>query len=390
MDSNSTLDEKLIGIKKYGMLGVSTNKNGKNQRIGVMDNLELYKDSKAKELLLEFERHGQVIRYRGMHPAIERLIDTFLVFYAFADKRPDGTLEEVVTDVTLDSDAVIWLKGMFEHYGRPFPKIRGKIEESARINDYRQSEKAIVTLSGGKDSTYVALETNAVPIHIAKINKVAQTRELKSVLCLTPILPEKPLVIPLYNSLTWGHGSKRCEIRDALIYTLLLPFAYETGASKIYSGAYEEEDWYSDTPKGVESLNELFSKKGLKLSVQPVKNLSETELIGRFIRDYPEIFELTSPCISSDDQYTQNRNWFKSKFSFFPLFEGICGVCPKDVQLNMVRLLYDPKVVGLPYSQKKKVADYYLRRISSKEVDRFVEDGLIGKIKNLFGEKGSI
>ncbi|MFH0831444.1 MAG: hypothetical protein V1886_01080 [archaeon] len=387
MNSNSTLDEKVIEIRKYGMLGISLNRNGKNQKIGIMNNLELYNDSKAKELILELDRDRQILHYKDIHPTIEKLIHTFFVFYTFADKRPDGTLEEVVTDVALDKDAVQWLQGMFKHYDKPFPKIKGKIAESARIKDYNPSGKSIVTLSGGKDSTYVALETNAIPVHIAKINKAAQTRELKSVLRLTSILPEKPLVIPLYNSVTLGHGSKRCEVRDALIYTLLLPLAYETGADKIYSGAYEEADWYSDTPKGVESLNELFSEKGIGLSVHPIKKLTETELIRRFIKDYPEIFEMTSPCISSDDLYTQNRSWFKSKFPFFPLFDGICGVCPKDVQLNMARLLYDPKITGLPFKSKKQVADYYLHKIHSKEVDRFVEDSLIGKIKDYFGEK---
>lgn len=387
MNSNSTLDEKLIEIRKTGMLSISTNRNGKNQKIGVVDNIELFNDSKAKELLLELDRHGQVFYYGKLHPTIEKLIDTFLVFYTFADKRPDGVLKEVVTDVPLDRDAVHWLQGMFKHYDKPFPKIKAKIESSEKIKDYKQSGKSIVTLSGGKDSTYVALETNAVPVHIAKINRAAQTRELKAVLRLTPILPEKPLVIPLYNSVTLGHGSKRCEIRDALIYTLLLPFSHKIGASRIYSGAYEEADWYSDTPKGVESLNELFSEKGIGLSIHPIKRLTETELIRSFIKNYPEIFEMTSPCISSDDLYTQNRKWFKSKFPFFPLFEGICGVCPKDVQLNMARLIYDPKIVSLPYQSKKQVADYYLHKLNSEEVDRFVEDSLIGKIKDYFGEK---
>ncbi|MFH1248897.1 MAG: hypothetical protein V1660_01990 [archaeon] len=385
MNENLGLDGKLVEISRYGRLGITTNRNEKNQKIGVMDNIGLFNDSNAKELLLKLEENGQVIKYKEIHPTIERLIETFLVFYTFADKRPDGNLEEVITDVCLDKDALNWLEGMFKHYQKPFPKIRAKIENPERIKDYKKTKNSLVTLSGGKDSSYIALESEAVPIHIAKINRFAQTRELNAVLRLTPNLPKKPFVLPLYNSLILGHGSKRCEIRDALIYTLMLPFAHKTGATKIYSGAYEEEDWYSDTPKGLSSLNELFSKKGIEVSVIPIKKMSERELIRNFIRDYPEIFELTSPCISSDDRHTQNRNWFKSKFPFFPLFDGICGVCPKDVQLNMARLLYDPKVVCLPYQSKKDVAEYYLNRIrSSKEVDRFVEDGLIKRISLRF------
>ncbi len=150
--------------------------------------------------------------------------------------------------------------------------------------------------------------------------------------------------------------------------------------------SYEEESWYAETVQSNNALEKLFKQKGMGLKISPINKMSEEELIRQFIIKYPQIFKLTSPCVLSSDMYTIKKNWFMKKFPEFPLFEGTCGVCGKCIQLNMARLLYDPEVVKLPESVKRKVAQYYIVRSRQDPASSFVEKELLAKLEERWGE----
>lgn len=374
-----------IKIRKSGRLEVLIRNNNQRQRLGIASNISSFSSSESKNLLTQLDNKDQVAWLNNLNPTIEGLINTFLVFYTFADRRPDGSLKEVSTDVVIDKDAMDFLDAMFKHYSQKLPKIKAEFKKFPKVESYGGNGNALITFSGGKDSTYMALETKAMPVHIAKINKATQTRELRAIISLSKHLPKNPLVVPLFNSMTLGHGSSRYELRDALIYALMLPVAYKHGAKKIYTGAYEESIWYSSTPKAINELNGLFAAKGLNLKVKQIGHLTEEGLIKAFIKKYPEIFKLTVPCVATDIRHDQYRNWFKAHFPKFPLHDGTCGMCGKDIQLNMARLLHDPEVLAMPYKVRKEVADYCIKRCDNEGVQDFIEKPLLKKIKKEYG-----
>jgi hypothetical protein len=368
-------------IEKEAKMRISV--RGKTrQRIGVM-NIDEFDNSQAKEILKKLKQNNQVtdITSTASHPTIERLIESFLVVYAFADKTPDGTLTKVISDVKLEQSVINWTKKMFEYHKQPMPIIDADIVESSKIKNSSNTYSSISSFSGGKDSTYIALEKNSLPVHIAKINQTTQTRELGAVLRLSEYFNKKPLVIPIINNLKLGPGPGRYHVRDALIHTLMLSVAYNFGARTIYTGAYLEDKWYSSTKEGVNSLNKIFDDAGLGVGVKLINDIGEEELIKRFIEKYPEVFEKTSTCIVSEKNYVQNRKWFKDKFPEYPLFEGTCGLCPKDTELNMVRLLHDPKVLKMPLNRRTELAKIYLRKYKNPNMKNFVEPELVERLK---------
>jgi hypothetical protein len=164
----------------------------------------------------------------------------------------------------------------------------------------------------------------------------------------------------------------------------MTPVAQQYHANIIYSGAYGEKTWYSTSKEGVNSLNELLEMKGMKIEIKPIAELSEEEVIRRMIKQYPTQFYMTHPCVLDDMMFTIKRNWFKEKFKGFPLMEGSCGVCGKDIELNMARLMHDPLVAQIDYTLQRTVAEYYVKRSKQENSSDFIEPELVAKVQKKF------
>ncbi len=178
--------------------GMAILEDGPRQRLGMVNDLSEYsKGSESSKYFSEFEKNNQIAWCKNLNPTIKGLIDNFLLFYAFADAKPNGTIKEIFTDIPVDEDALVWLKGLYDYFGQPMPGITGPKTKFAPVPGYKASGIKLSTLSGGKDSAFITLENNTIPVHIANINKATQTRELKSVSILSEKLPNKPLVVPL-------------------------------------------------------------------------------------------------------------------------------------------------------------------------------------------------
>jgi hypothetical protein len=352
------------------------------QRLAVVSSAA-YAPSPAKSIIESLEREGRTVSLET-HPTIETLINTFFAFYAFADKRPDGTLKLVETDIILDEDAIEWLRMMHDHYRQPFPDLHARTVNAPAITRTETSGRPVSMLSGGKDSTYLALSKGTLPLHIAKINKSTASREIATIARLDGRLPESPRIVPLINSLRAGEAADRYELRDILLYTLALPLAFRESSPTIYAGSYEEGRWYSATGKALSTYNDLLRTKGIGTTVEQITTMREETLIERLVKEYPGMLELTSPCIYSDERFRQWRNWFTKRFPSFPLGEGSCGVCGKDVQLNMSRLLHDPKVLELSLDERRDVAAYCVSRAHSGRTDDFIEQETVKSLKEAY------
>lgn len=375
------MPQKELLVEREGM-GFRMNRSGKNERLKIAQ-LQEYSKSRSRDILENLSEDGCLISFDNVDPTIQRLMETFFLFYAVADRRPDGSLKKVTTDIPIEEEALPWLEELFRRYKKPFPKLNAPIVNMPKVSRYKTTSQPLSTFSGGKDSTFVVLENDATPVHVAKINKSTQTRELDAVMRLRDSFSRQVNIVPLLNSVTGGHGSLKYEVRDGLIYALLLHTAHQKGADTILSGSYGESEWYCASPEAIALFNDILEKKGIQTKVQQLEGWDEEELIRLFIKKYPDIFEMTAPCVTSDDRYARNRKWFMQKFPDFPLFEGVCGMCGKDIQLNLARLLHDPKVLALERETRRAVAQYYLQKIHghrNTDILDFIEPALVDKI----------
>jgi hypothetical protein len=228
------------------------------------------------------------------------------------------------------------------------------------------------------------LSSGALPVHVTRLNKSTSFREIRALEKFLPHLPKQPVIIPAYNTLKLGPGNRTFQMRDGLIYAWMIPVAIEQQADTILSGAYEEEAWYSASKKGISSLNELLDAKGINVEIKNIAKISEEEVIRRMITQFPQQFYMTAPCILDDGQFSIKRKWFTEKFNGYPLMEGSCGVCGKDVELNMARLIHDPLVAKLDLALQRDVASYYMHRSKQPEISDFLETELVEKVRRKY------
>jgi hypothetical protein len=359
--------------------GISLLGSSRRQGLGLTPDLSRYFPSKSLQVIQRLYNRGLVFNYANMSPTVQTLIENFMLFYAVADVIPDGTTKEVTTDIKIDRFAFQYLQGLYNYFDQRMPRFNANFIDAPKIKN--SGSNKLSCFSTGKDSTYITLSSKTLPVHVAKLNKATSTREIQALERFLLYLPKQPVIIPAYNSLKFGSGHKTYQMRDGLIYAWMIPIAIENQANTILSGAYFEDAWYSASREGVASLNELFHKKGIGVEVKPIDKISEEEVIRRMINEFPQQFYMTHPCVLDDLMFSIKRKWFIKKFKDYPLMEGSCGVCGKDVELNMARLIHDPLIAKLDYNLQKDVAEYYMQRSKQPNISDFIEPELVEKVR---------
>ncbi len=352
------------------------------QSIGLTPDLSRYTPSESKTIMERLDVQGLVFKYRQTDPTTQNLIENFMLFYAIADKKPDGSLKTVTTNIPIDKEAFEWLKDAFRYFDVKMPEFHAQFIKTPKIRT--TGTDTISCFSTGKDSTYMTLATDSIPVHVTRINRSTSTREIRAVEQFLPFLPRTPVIIPAYSSLKLGPGYQAYHLRDALMYMLMVPVAQDRKANKIYSGAYSQSTKYSTTAEGVMRLNELLEKKGIRITVEHITRLSEEEVIRRMIVQYPKAFAMTHPCVLDDMMFSIRRKWFTKKFPEYPLMPGSCGMCGKDIELNMARLMHDPQVARISQDAQKQLATYYVQRSQDKSIADFIEQELVEKVRQKY------
>jgi len=353
-----------------------------SQSIGLTPDLSRYCESKSKEIMRSFNSRGMIFKYDNLDETTRNLIENFMFFYAIGDVKPDGKLKTVTTNVKIDLDAFEWFRGLYKSFGVKMPEFHARFVRTPKTKT--EGDNTISCFSTGKDSTYVTLSTNSQPVHVTRLNRATSTREIRALKKFLPILKKEPIIIPAYSSLKLGRGNNAYQMRDGLIYAWMIPIAKHCRANKIYSGAYGENTWYSTSKEGVANLNELLHEKGINITIEQIDKLSEEEIIRRMIVQYPREFYMTHPCVLDDLLFTIKRNWFMKKFPEYPLMEGSCGTCGKDIQLNMARLIHDPKISETSKNCQRAIAEYYVKRAMQENISDFIEPELVEKVRRKY------
>lgn len=310
-----------------------------------------------------------------------RIVDSFLAFYLLGDNIPPPEINKVRINFPLDSSCLEWFRGLYNYWKRPFPELESEVQDFDPLTpSLNKKDKRLLAFSGGKDSTYLAIKNDVLPVHILGLNSKFKARELNAVNNLSRYINNTSILIPIENKNVL-FGDIGYQVRDGLIYTLIASAGLKLNASEILSGSYIEGPWYGESKEGIDKLNKILLKKGFESQVSVIKNLDEEDVIRNIIEINPEILNFTSSCVVSEPDFSEFRRRYNKDFSDPPLLSDSCGLCGKCAEINMARMLFDPKL-SLTYTDSRiKLVRYYLERFSKSRPFRdLIETNLLNKV----------
>ena len=142
---------KELHVAREG-IGFRMNRNGKNERLKIAE-LQEYSQSRSRDILQGLSDDGCLVSFENVDPTIQCLMETFFLFYAVADRRPDGSLKKVTTDIPIEEEALPWLEELFRRYQKPFPKLNAPIVNMPKVSAYKTTQESLYIL--GRKRFYI-------------------------------------------------------------------------------------------------------------------------------------------------------------------------------------------------------------------------------------------
>lgn len=264
-----------------------------------------------------------------------------------------------------------WIGKMYQSAGKQSPTFDfinpsrfGRWIMPPIIKHELSDNHIIIPFSGGKDSafhTLVAKADKVMPhlVHVENLNPAVCSEEKKWSKHLAQKFTLPLERVHLINSVP-ANGFNTMRSRDMFLVSLVLPFAYQHNAKRIFIEGFGDEssfDLFSGQKESMIAFNQLLNELGFEISIF-WHDYKEWEVIRLMIEDYPEIFKETNSCFSYPLLKKKMRKEYTvPKFKGFPFFKSQCGGCMKCYTINLARIVFDKKMK----CSKKILCAYTLR-----------------------------
>lgn len=214
--------------------------------------------------------------------------------------------------------------------------------------------KAVVALSGGKDSVYALVSAvnkygkdNVIAVNINSIMRILPVEELEASKIICNKLGVKLIVVPIHYSFKKYRGIYNgAEI--AMATALMVPIAFDFGIGNIILGTLEsEKDIFQVQPPTISETGmiiDLFNAflKDMNINIKIRSGVLDTkESLIYLMKNNPDIMKETVSCMMLSHIYKSHKNRALSKYPYFPFYNRMCGVCPKCMTINVFRLRYE-------------------------------------------------
>ncbi len=318
--------------------------------------------------------------FESLPETAKRIIDTFLSFYLIGDDPSSYKDSTIKIDFPIDSVSMDWFRSLYDFRKIPFPKIQCELENFKPLSKSTSDKKVrLLAFSGGKDSSYLAINENVLPVHLIGLNNQSQERELKAVQQLSKLIQNDPIFVQIENNSTI-QGDTGYQVRDGLIYVVIAAIGLRFGTSEIISGSYIEDDWYCESELGISGINSMLDIKNFQSYVKVIEHMSEEEVIKSLIKLNPQILSITSSCVISEPDFSSFRRLYNTEFDDPELLPNSCGLCGKCAQINLSRMLFDSTIIMTDFESRQKLVSYYVSRyVKSNPFKSLVEYDLLRK-----------
>lgn len=283
------------------------------------------------------------------------------VFYSVAANYFPKT---IYSDKILNGNVVEMINLYYKRMSLDNPCITNSNIIDFGTNFFKRKEmhenKAIVALSGGKDSVYALVSAiekygkdNVIAIIINSIMRILPVEELESSKKICDILGVKLVIVPIHYSFKKYRGIYNgAEISMAT--ALMVPIAFEYGIKNIILGTLKsEKDIFqvqAPTISETGAIIDLFNRflKDINLDIVVSSGVMDTkESLTYLMKNRPDIMSETVSCMMLSHIYRSHKNRALKKYPNFPFYERMCGVCPKCMTINIFRLRYEEKLKNL-------------------------------------------
>jgi 7-cyano-7-deazaguanine synthase in queuosine biosynthesis len=383
-------------------------KTTRNYKVtNVLESLPLIEDPK-RDIVALVEQDGFEIISNDKRFVVEknsfyeRNIELFdILFYnlgIFYSIAPNYFPKNISLSRPLNSNVYDMISLYYKRMSLDLPKYSvGGIEYCSINNKKMDNNKAVVALSGGKDSVYALVSAveeygskNVVAVHVNSIMKILPKEELESSKIICEMLGVELVIIPIHYSFKKYRGIYNgAEI--AMSTALIIPIAFDIGAKHVILGTLKSEkdiyDVQAPTFSETGTIRDLFNVflKDLGVDIEIESGVLDTkESLINLMKNNSDIMKETISCMMLSHIYASHKYRAIKKYPDFPFYKRMCGVCPKCMTINVFRLRYDESIQHLlinehVYKYCKHVFDVMNRKknnFKSEVVDE-MEDILI-------------
>jgi hypothetical protein len=356
-----------------------SSKNRNYQSTDVIESLPLTEDPK-RDIVALVEQNGFEILsndkrfvvepndfYRRNIELFDLLFHNMGVFYSVA---ANYFPKEISLGRPINSNVVEMINLYYKRMGLDNPEISICGIEYCNIKDkILDNNKAVIGLSGGKDSVYALVSAiekygtdNIIAVNIDSIMKILPIEELESCKVICNKLGVKLVVVPIHYSFKKYRGIYNgAEI--ALSTALIVPIAFDYGIKNIILGTLKSEvDVFQVQPPTISETGimiDLFNNflKDINVNIEIKSGVLDTkEPLVYLMKNRPEIMRETVSCMMLSHIYTSHKNRALKKYPDFPFYDRMCGVCPKCMTINVFRLKYEKGLSDILI--KKNVYEY--------------------------------
>lgn len=214
--------------------------------------------------------------------------------------------------------------------------------------------KAVIGLSGGKDSVYAlvkAVETygskNVLAVYVDNIMKICPEKEKESAITICKILDVELVQIKITNSFKKHKGILNgAEI--AFATALIIPIAVSFGAYNVILGTIASEidifnvqaPTFSEAKMIIDLYNKFLKNIGVDIEIMSGVPDTKTPLVY-LMGGYPDIMKETVSCMMPSNYLQSHMNRSRKKYPEMPFYSRMCGVCVKCMMINVFRMRYD-------------------------------------------------
>ncbi|MCK9440315.1 MAG: hypothetical protein M0Q13_02725 [Methanothrix sp.] len=339
------------------------------QTTDVLESLPLINDPK-RDVLSYLSQEGFELISNNKRFIVEeneyykRNIELFdLLFYnigAFYSIAANYFPKTISFEHNLNDNVIKMINLYYERMSLDYPKILTigfDVDFSCIKKKELSNKKAIVALSGGKDSVYALISAinkygkdNVIAVNINSIMKILPVEELEASKIICDKLGIKLIVVPIHYSFKKYRGIYNgAEI--AMATALIVPIAFDFGIGNIILGTLEsEKDIFQVQPPTISETGKmigLFNKflENINVDIKISSGVSDTkESLIYLMKNNADIMKETVSCMMLSHIYKSHKNRALSKYPNFPFYNRMCGVCPKCMTINVFRLRYENKL----------------------------------------------
>lgn len=312
--------------------------------------------SNGKRFLVEANDY-----YKNNIELFDNIFYSFGVFYSVAANYFPKVIS---SDKILNKNVIEMINLYYKRMSLDYPDIINSNIIDLGTNFFKHKkmseDKAVVALSGGKDSVYALVSAvekygkdNVIAININSIMRILPVEELESSKKICDILGVKLIVVPIHYSFKKYRGIYNgAEISMAT--ALMVPIAFEYGIKNIILGTLKsEKDIFqvqAPTISETGTIIDLFNNflKDINLDMVVSSGVLDTkESLIYLMKNRPDIMSETVSCMMLSHIYKSHKNRAIKNYPEFPFYQRMCGVCSKCMTINVFRLRYEDKLKNL-------------------------------------------